>query len=303
MIRVVRRARPTIVHFHDPELLPWALLLRLCGAKVVYDVHEDVPRQIQHNIRLPRIIRRGLSPLVSFVEWCGGKWLSGVSAATPEIAARFPAVKTKIVANYPLTEEFSRPGEMPMAERAQTFVYIGGLTRIRGLFSMVEAIEHLGDVSARLRLAGDFVTEDERKAVMASPGWERVQYEGWVGRREITQILSTSRAGLVTLHPIRNYIDARPIKLFEYMAAGLPVIASDFPRWREIVEESRCGLLVDPNSPEMIALAMRWILDHPDEAQEMGVRGRHAVIERYNWETQAKNLTALYRSILDGWAK
>ncbi|MGB3792185.1 MAG: glycosyltransferase family 4 protein [Sphingopyxis granuli] len=299
MIGAVRRARPAIAHFHDPELLPWAVLLRLYGIKVVYDVHEDVPRQIQHNMRLHPLLRRALSPLVSLVEWCAARLLSAVVTATPEIAARFPARKTVIVANYPMIEEFVEPGREPMAERDRTFVYIGGLTRLRGLFSMTEAIERLGESGACLRLAGDFVKEEERDALAASPGWTQVRYEGWVNRAEVGKILSTARAGLVTLLPIRNYIEARPIKLFEYMAAGLPVIASDFPRWRDIVEGSQCGILVDPTDAEAIASAMRWILDHPDEAQDMGVRGRQAVLDRYNWNSQAENLVTLYRSLLN----
>lgn len=297
MIRAVRRARPAVAHFHDPELLPWAILLRLSGIKVVYDVHEDVPRQIQHNTRINPLVRRALSPLVSLVEWCAARLLTAVVTATPEIAARFPARKTVVVANYPMIEEFAEPGQQPMVERDRVFVYIGGLTRIRGLFSMAEAIERLGEPGACLQLAGDFVAEEERAALAASPGWKLVRYEGWVNRAEVGEILSTARAGLVTLLPIRNYIDARPIKLFEYMAAGLPVIASDFPRWRDIVEGSRCGILVDPTDADAIASAMRWILDHPDEAHEMGMRGRQAVLDQYNWNSQAENLVTLYRSL------
>ncbi len=298
MVRALHRDRPALVHFHDPELLPWAALLRLTGTKIVYDVHEDVPRQIQHNARLSPLLRRALSPVASVAEWCAAKVYSAVVAATPEIAARFPVRKTVLVRNYPLLEEFPEPGRKPMRERDRTFAYVGGLTKIRGLFSMVEAIGVLNEPGASLRLAGDFVMADERAALAASPNAKFVRNEGWVGRTQIGSILSEARAGLVTLLPIRNYIEARPVKLFEYMAAGLPVIASDFPRWREIVAECECGLLVDPTDPVAIAAAMRWILDHPDEAQEMGMRGRQAVIDRYNWAPEADNLVALYRSLL-----
>jgi hypothetical protein len=87
--------------------------------------------------------------------------------------------------------------------------------------------------------------------------------------------------------------------MFEYMAAGLPVIASDFSLWREIVDGSGCGLLVDPMDPEAIAEAMQWILEHPAESEAMGRRGRQAVKERYNWEQEAKKLIRLYRRLLE----
>lgn len=298
MVRMVRRSRARIAHFHDPELVPWAILLRLLGTKVIYDVHEDVPRQILHNVRLNPLVRRALSPIVGLIEWTAARLFDGIIAATPEIAKRFPAGKTAVVRNYPLLQEFPAAESRPMADREKAFVYIGGLTRIRGLFAMAQAIERIDDPSVTLRLAGEFVSPGEREELMASGAMPRIRYEGWLARNEVAALLSEVRAGLVTLMPIRNYVDARPVKLFEYMAAGLPVIASDFPRWREIVSEARCGLLVDPTDSDAIAGAMRWILDHPEEAQEMGRRGRQAVLEHYNWKPEAERLIGLYRNLL-----
>ena len=88
--------------------------------------------------------------------------------------------------------------------------------------------------------------------------------------------------------------------MFEYMSVGLPVIVSDFPLWRGIVENAGCGLLLDPLDPQATADAMQWILDHPAEAEAMGHRGREAVEKHYNWETEAEKLVALYKKLLSG---
>jgi hypothetical protein len=147
---------------------------------------------------------------------------------------------------------------------------------------------------ARLIFAGRFSPQELESEMQRAPGWDRVEFVGWKNREEMARLLSRSRAGLVTLHPTPAYLEAWPVKLFEYMAAGIPVIASDFPLWRRIVEEARCGLLVDPQEPQAIAGAIRWILEHPVEAEAMGIRGREAVNRSYNWSREAQRLLDFY---------
>jgi hypothetical protein len=89
-----------------------------------------------------------------------------------------------------------------------------------------------------------------------------------------------------------------PTKLFEYMAARVPVVASDFPLYRAIVEGAGCGIVVDPTSPHAIAEAVRYLLDHPEDAQAMADRGRAAMLERYNWHASKEALLELYARVL-----
>ena len=103
--------------------------------------------------------------------------------------------------------------------------------------------------------------------------------------------------GLVTLAPRPNYLESYPTKLFEYMASGVPVVASDFPLWRKIVEDAGCGLLVDPQKPEAIAKAMDWLFEHPNQAADMGAAGRRAAHRTYNWQSEADKLLALYEKM------
>jgi glycosyltransferase involved in cell wall biosynthesis len=99
---------------------------------------------------------------------------------------------------------------------------------------------------------------------------------------------------LVVLHPERGYKESLPIKLFEYMSAGLPVIASDFPYWRELLEPIGCASFVDPLDPVRIAAAIDDLLSNEERAREMGMRGAAAVRERLNWEQEAPKLFDLY---------
>lgn len=300
MARALQAYRPGVVHFHDPELLILGLWLKLIRTRVVYDVHEDVPRQIIAKPYLPRIFRTPAAAIVAVLEWLSAWMFDGIVAATPAIAARFPASKTVLIRNFPVLAELACTSIIPYAERDTRFAYVGGLTRNRGIMRMVEAMGQLeGYDGARLVIAGR-ATEAFMTELVSMPGWrERVDHLGWVDRDDIASLLGSTRAGLVVLAPIPNYIEALPVKMFEYMAAGLPVIASDFPIWREILNDAGCGILVDPQDPVAIAAAIRSILDDPAKAEAMGRRGAEAVRRCYNWEAEAEILVEFYNNHLD----
>jgi glycosyltransferase involved in cell wall biosynthesis len=137
----------------------------------------------------------------------------------------------------------------------------------------------------------DLALLDELKA---SPGWQTARYHGQLSRAEVRKLLATARAGLVCFHPGPNHTESQPNKLFEYMSAGIPVIASDFPLWHKLIGEAGCGLLVDPLDPKQIAAAIEWVFTHPSEAEEMGKKGRAAVISKYNWEVEGNRLVEFY---------
>ena len=298
MYRAVRAARPEVAHFHDPELIPVGLALKLSGIKVVYDVHEDVPRQILGKHWISPWLRRPVSWATEAFEWLAGRAFDGVVAATPTIARRFPDHKTATVQNFPILAELVAPDPVPYAQRPPHFAYVGGITGIRGSREMVEAIRQVTEPECRLQLAGGFSPAAYGNELAALPGWERVAFHGWASRPEVASILGNVRAGLVLFHPAPNHLDAQPNKMFEYMAAGLPIIASDFPLWREIVDGAGCGLLVDPQDSAAIAEAMEWLLANPEEAEAMGQRGREAVERQYNWAPEAEKLLALYERLL-----
>lgn len=300
---LARRERAAIYHFHDPELIPIGLLLKLRGRPVIYDVHEDVPKQILSKDWIPRPLRRLVAGATRVAEALASLVFDGIVAATPAIAKRFPPHKTVVVQNFPILKELVAPESTPYQNRPAKIIYIGGITAIRGIREMVQATSLVPEsLNARLVLVGAFSPPSLEAEVRGLFGWERVEFVGWQDRASVARLLGEARAGLVVLHPRPNYLNAWPVKLFEYMSAGLPVIASDFPLWREIVNGVGCGLLVNPLDPKAIAKAIQYLLTHPEEAEEMGRRGQQAVQERYNWDTEKEKLLLLYRRLVENGA-
>lgn len=283
--------RAEVYHFHDPELIPVGMLLKVCGRRVIYDVHEDVPAQTLGKHWVPPALRPALANLLSLIERIGAHFFDGVVAATPTIAARFPRHKTVTVHNYALAEAMPM-GSLPVTQRGRCMVYVGGISRDRGLFQMLDA---LNQMDGQLLLAGKFSPPSLAEDAMRMAAWDQVDYRGVLDQVGVAATLAEARLGLVTLQPTPSYIHSLPVKLFEYMLAGLPVVASDFPLWREIVAGARCGLLVDPQDPTAIAQACQWLLDNPEMSSEMGLRGRAAVIKKYNWSSESRNLIRFYR--------
>ncbi|MGI6611108.1 MAG: glycosyltransferase [Limnochordia bacterium] len=287
-----------VYHFHDPDLIAVGMLLKMRGKRVVYDVHENLPQQILFKLWIPAPLRKCVSWGAAVMEHGAGRIFDAVVAATPTIGSRFPQVKTVLVQNFPVLEELPRSVQ-PYKRRAPIIAYPGGLSVDQGLLELVRAMELLPEsLDARLVMAGEFDTPELRAQVEGMSGWRRVEFLGWQQRDEVMQLLATAQVGIVVDHPIPNYIDGYSTKMFEYMLAGLPVVASNFPLWQEIIGEAGCGLMVDPHQPEEVAEAIAWLLTHPDEAQKMGDRGRHAVLERFNWTIEAEKLLGLYSGLI-----
>ena len=286
-----------LYQFHDPELLPVGLMLKRRGKRVVFDAHEDVPLQLLCKPYLARPLRHVLASAYGWLQKVAARRFDGIVTATPTIASRFTPYNsaTTCVCNYPLLAEFQAP--TPWDQRNDTVCYLGDITAIRGAHEIVRAMAKARGAT-RLNLAGS-AEPDLLAQLQREPGWQRVNTLGRLDRQGVRSVLAQSRAGLVTLHPTANYLECLPIKMFEYMAAGIPVIASDFPAWRAIIDTFQCGVCVDPLDPDAIAGAIDRLNADPLAAQRMGTNGRTAVLSNFYWEREFKSLLALYAQLLD----
>lgn len=292
------KADAEIYHFHDPELIPIGLMLKFKGYKVIYDVHEDVPKQILSKDWIWKPFRRIVSKGIRFIEGLADKYLDAIVSATPSIDEKFKNKNSITVQNFPLLSELVENSNTNSELNHNYITYIGDITSIRGIKEMIKAIELVPDkYNLKLLLGGKFSSEKLENEVRKLPGWEKVDFLGWITRAKMVDVLSKSKLGLVLFQPAPNHTDSQPNKMFEYMSASLPVLASDFALWKEVIEGNDCGINVDPTDPEQIARKIEYILDHLEERKRMRKNARNAVEEKYNWSVEEEKLLKLYSKL------
>ena len=285
-----------IYHIHDPELLPYAYLLKLKGKVVVFDSHEDTPRQILTKPYINKIFLRAISFIYEKIEKFICRKLDHIITATPyikDILLNYNK-NTLDINNYPLL------GELEYSEKInkkKQICYVGGIMPIRGIFELVDSIQYVkNDIS--LVIAGNFLEGISEKELSKRISKEKLELKGFLNRVNVCKLLSESLAGVVIFLPLSNHINSQPNKMFEYMSADLPVIASNFPLWKEIIEGNKCGICVNPLNPKEIAEAIDYLYEHKEEAIRMGINGKKAIYQKYNWNIEVKKLLIVYEELL-----
>lgn len=287
-----------IYHLHDPELLPFAMKLKKRGKKVIFDSHEFYALQILEKGYIPSSLRTSIAKLYSLHEkkvfkkidavifpcaYCGENYFS-------EIANR-----SVLVANYAIQHEFFDRYDAE-ALKENYVCYVGGLTYDRGITHTIQAA---GKANVRLVLAGNYSPKRYRDEVRKLPEFCVVDERGFVSRDEVVEICGNAFAGMCILLNVGQYnkLDTFGVKVYEYMAMGIPVILSDSDYARRVMKTYKFGILVDSNDVDTIADAISYLRRNPDEARRMGQNGRSAVAQEFNWETQEKVLCELYESL------
>jgi len=280
-----------LYHIHDPELLLVGLKLKKMGKKVIFDAHEDLPKQVMAKHYLNDVSKKIISYIVAKLEIMILKKYDFVVAATPFIRDKFikNGIKSQDINNFPILDELIN---IKPSFKSNTICYIGLLYETRGIKEIIKAVENL---DVKLIIAGKFFDSKFEKEVKSLKGWQKVDFRGFASRDEVKSILEESIAGLVTLHPTPSYVEAYPVKMFEYMSAGIAVIASDFPLYKEFVEKNNCGLCVNPLDINQISKAIEDMVQDKSKSKDMGEVAKCLIKQSFNWTNEESKLFDIYK--------
>ena len=294
-----REINPSLYHYHDPELMFAGIRLRLSGKTVIYDIHEDLPKQIKNKSYIPVPMRWLLSIFAGFLVQSVSHTMSANITVTEYLMKRFPQKKTALVMNYP------RKSETPEIKTEWTsrnfdVTYVGGVNESRGFFNILNAVQKVRATRhPHLRVA---IIGPQDKAVETylaeNPQSDWLYMPGCVDRDGVWDILSNTKIGIHIPHRTPQRVTGNPTKVYEYMFAGLPFILSDFENYKAIAAPASCALFFDPEDENGIAEGIRKLLSRPEKTIQMGLNGKQYAHDHFTWEEQEQNLFDLYNRLL-----
>jgi len=293
--------RPHLVHVYVPEFILFAFVFQLFGAQVVYEVQENLHKKMHL-----KTVNKGYWLEKGF-RWCDRLAQRHFYLIFTEhgyldtyTAMRKPYV---VIYNYPLLS-FLEPYCQPYQpdQLRPSFFYIGWLSFERAFDTLVDGLARLKalypDFVVHLFGRRTFTDAELKKHANFASVRDNIHFYGYTDQRDAFPYAAQATAGLALLKPVGDYPDSYTTKMFEYMALGLPVVTSDFPLYRDVVEQHNCGFCVSPYDSAQVADRLMYLINHPSEARAMGQRGRQAVEQSYNWSSEAKKLLAFYALIL-----
>lgn len=296
----VLRLHPRIAHFHDPELIPVAVALRVFGLKTIYDAHEDLPKQLGDKAWAKgHFFRMALKAYAAWLEQCL-RWLSAVIYVVDEQTESRANSRTVMVRNFPRQDLFAiGDTHGNLTKSPLDVVFVGGLSRGRGIRELIDAVGMLPDGQVHFLLVGSWESGEFREECEESDGWSRVEDVDEVAYTAIPGILRGADIGVHCPRRGANMDRSIPLKVFEYLASELPMVLTDIPFWHELFGD--VPLYVTDPSAACIAAALTKLINDPAGRSERARQGL-ALLQKngWYWEQESAKLLTLYGDLLGG---
>ncbi|UWG96992.1 glycosyltransferase family 4 protein [Dehalobacter sp. DCM] len=296
-----------VYHFHDFELIYKVLKIKkaIPNCKLVYDVHEHYPDMMRMSRKVPTVLRPLAAFIVDRTEAHYARKFDHIITADDAVMARMKTFnpRTDVIYNFTEFQPVAQPEEDVSPPKEYDVIYQGGITLERGVYHVVQAIKILKEKYPDIRMifVGPFNDSRGQKIVNdyieENQLQENILFTGRVPHIEVENYMRKSKVGVVTLLPLPKYFKNIPIKQFEYMSCGIPIVGSNLPTIKPFVESYHSGIIVDPTKPEEIAKAITILLSDPRLSKEMGDNGMKAVRKEYNWGRMEEKLLKIYQQL------
>lgn len=295
IVKIAKNVDADIYHFHDPELLGIARKLKKRGKTVIFDAHEDTEKQIMDKEWLPSFTRTMVSKIYARYSRAIYKKIDALITVTPALVKKLQEYNKNVVmiTNYPIIQ---RGNDIENKDKEKYIFFAGGVSEQWCHHRIIEAMRNVNGM--RYKIAGP-IEQNYLEKIKKIDGWDKVDYLGKIPHNEVEQLYSKAVAGVAinACTQISGEGTLGNTKLFEVMAASTPVICTDYRLWESIISKYNCGITVKSDDIEEIRKAIEFLRDNLETVYEMGVRGRKAIEEEFNWENEEKKLLDLYEKI------
>ena len=300
--RLVRKESADVYHAHDLNTLPVALLCsRLAKGQLVYDSHElwlDRNRPTQRSRLNAQIVRR----IERFLVRRADAVITVSQSIANVLSGRYGIPQPTVVMNTPDYHPVERCSllrdEMGIPQGHRIVLYVGRITFNRGIEELLQSLRYLNGCS--LVLMGyrpDNYVADLKRFIESEGLTERVHFFGPVPFEEVPKYAASADIGVVLFRNVGlSYYYSSPNKLFECMAAGLPVVGSNFPDLKRYIEGYNFGVTCDPDNPRDIADAINYILSDECRYNQMRDNALEAA-KVFNWQNESRKLLTLYEGL------
>jgi glycosyltransferase involved in cell wall biosynthesis len=307
-VRLAFAAKADVFHFQDPELIPVGIILKLFTRRpVIYDVHENNPEYILDKEWIPSdLLRRLTSFAVRLVEYIAAKILDGVVVVNEDLLNRFKKFNsnTELIINFPNKNFGQKFLDNDVAKREKVALFLGGIQRSRGVFEILKLIRRFPKQNLKFLFIGSINDKNLQREILEFVRKENISKNKFemmpqISYTELPDYLNKAFVGIIPFLKTRNNYLGTPLKMFEYMAYGLPIVASDFLFLGKFIREADCGLLI--KNPEDTS-EYKKAFDTLDDSQLWGRfshNGRRAFLEKFAWENEEVKLFNLYKEVLN----
>ncbi|MFC1619024.1 glycosyltransferase [Candidatus Neomarinimicrobiota bacterium] len=297
--RRLKESDADIFHFHDPELILLGLSAKLFYRKqVIYDIHEDYPSYILHKSWIIKPMRGLIAACLRCLERLAGRIFNHLITTSTAINDRFAHYPSTIIANYPRLLLNGNFPEKP--EGTVAFVYAGSMEDIRGIRELGHAFIKASDrssVKMKLNIAGPIRGSVEFKNDMLTIfNHPLIEYHGVLEFEKAMELMNCCHVGLIPFLPVASNQNIVPHKLFDYMVAGLAVMATDYPGWPQELTDGKIGILFNPNDLDATVEHLLAVAGEPQQLQQMGRYAFELVREQFSWDSQEEKLLHVYES-------